>query len=85
MKNDILKSIDEHKKINYDQHKKMMLNNVFVKTQLIKQKHSESLTNVDLPTFIDFFKNNPDKLNEIIVSLRKDKIEKIRSNVGTRN
>lgn len=73
---------DEYKKMIYEQHKNMMLNSVIGKTQF-KQKHKESLTSVHLSTFIDFFKNNPDILNEIIVSLRKDKIEKIRSNVGT--
>lgn len=38
---------------------------------------SKPLEECSIKTLIDFFKNNPDKLNNINISLRKDKIEKI--------
>lgn len=39
---------------------------------------------VTVEDFIKFFKDNPDKLDEVIVQLRKDKIEKIKENAKNR-
>ena len=43
----------------------------------ILSKYNVSLENCDTLTLIEYFKENPDKLNDIIVGLRGYKIQKI--------